>query len=347
MESLPRGRWPVHQASSNSLRSLSSARVQPEEPSTFRRVPARKRTIPEFAGVRKTRTRRVREGGGEVAVNEPINRTVARAPVARQEIGALLAVARQRGRRVHRPGDVGVENSSAFARNSGVKSIKSSSLTPWRSKAGGLVGKGCVGEVYSPGTVDCGAGRSSIGQTGWPVTHTRRPHVPLPQRAADRANDAPRAEIRAAVIIVSDVHKSFARVAVLRGITTEIARGEVVCIIGASGSGKSTLLRCINGLERCDRGEIRVDGRLVDPGAADIHAIRTEVAMVFQRFHLFPHRTVIENVMEGPLYVRKESRTAAEPRAHALLARVGLADKCEVMPATLGRPAAARCHRAR
>jgi polar amino acid transport system ATP-binding protein len=137
------------------------------------------------------------------------------------------------------------------------------------------------------------------------------------------------------VIAVSDVHKSFGPLAVLRGISTEIARGEVVCIIGASGSGKSTLLRCINGLERYDRGEIRVDGRLVDPDAADIRAIRTEVAMVFQRFHLFPHRTALENVMEGPLHVRKESRASAEPRARALLARVGLEDKRDVMPAKL------------
>jgi polar amino acid transport system ATP-binding protein len=134
------------------------------------------------------------------------------------------------------------------------------------------------------------------------------------------------------VITVSNLRKCFGSVEVLRGISTEIAKGEVVCIIGASGSGKSTLLRCINGLERCDGGEVRVYGRRVEPDSPDIQAIRTEVAMVFQRFNLFPHRTAIENVMEGPLYVKHEPRATAERRARALLARVGLEEKGDAMP---------------
>jgi polar amino acid transport system ATP-binding protein len=134
------------------------------------------------------------------------------------------------------------------------------------------------------------------------------------------------------VITVTNLRKSFGSIEVLRGISTEIAKGEVVCIIGASGSGKSTLLRCINGLEHCDGGEVRVCGRPVEPDSPDIQAIRTEVAMVFQRFNLFPHRTAIENVMEGPLYVKKEPRATAERRARALLARVGLEDKSNAMP---------------
>jgi polar amino acid transport system ATP-binding protein len=137
------------------------------------------------------------------------------------------------------------------------------------------------------------------------------------------------------VISVSNLRKSFGSVEVLRGISTEIAKGEVVCIIGASGSGKSTLLRCINGLERCDGGEVWVSGRRVEPDNPDIQAIRTEVAMVFQRFHLFPHRTAIENVMEGPLYVKREPRATAERRARALLARVGLEEKGDAMPEKL------------
>jgi len=109
----------------------------------------------------------------------------------------------------------------------------------------------------------------------------------------------------------------------------------VVCIIGPSGSGKSTLLRCINALETHDAGEIHVDGRRVDRGHASIHAIRTQVAMVFQRFNLFPHRTALENVIEGPVYVKREPRAEALARGRALLDRVGLADKADARPAQL------------
>jgi len=137
------------------------------------------------------------------------------------------------------------------------------------------------------------------------------------------------------VIVLEDVHKSFGANHVIRGISTRIAKGEVVCIVGPSGSGKSTILRCINGLEGYDRGDIRIDGRRVDRAEKSIRAIRTQVAMVFQRFNLFPHRTAIENVIEGPVHVKREPRDEARARAHALLARVGLADKAESYPSRL------------
>ena len=137
------------------------------------------------------------------------------------------------------------------------------------------------------------------------------------------------------MIELSDVHKSFGKVEVLKGITASVERGEVVCIIGPSGSGKSTILRCINGLESYDRGDIRIDGARVDRNAPSIVAIRTQVSMVFQRFNLFPHRTALENVIEGPVYVKKEPRGEALERGRALLARVGLAEKADVHPPQL------------
>ena len=121
----------------------------------------------------------------------------------------------------------------------------------------------------------------------------------------------------------------------LRGIDAQVARGEVVCIIGPSGSGKSTILRCINGLESYDGGDIRVDGIRVDREGPGIKAIRTRVSMVFQRFNLFPHRTALENVIEGPVYVKGEPRAQARERGLALLERVGLADKAEAHPSQL------------
>ncbi|WGR93727.1 amino acid ABC transporter ATP-binding protein [Bradyrhizobium sp. ISRA443] len=137
------------------------------------------------------------------------------------------------------------------------------------------------------------------------------------------------------MIELKDVHKSFGKVEVLKGISASVARSEVVCIIGPSGSGKSTILRCINGLESYDRGEISVEGARVDRSDRSIVAIRTQVSMVFQRFNLFPHRTALENVIEGPLYVKKEPREAAIARGRALLAQVGLAEKADVHPPQL------------
>ena len=134
------------------------------------------------------------------------------------------------------------------------------------------------------------------------------------------------------MIALRDVHKSFGRLEVLKGITAAVEKSEVVCIIGPSGSGKSTILRCINGLESYDAGDIMVDGARVDSKASSVVAIRTQVSMVFQRFNLFPHRTAIENVVEGPIYVKREPRAEALERGHALLAQVGLAEKAEAYP---------------
>ncbi|MEO7156202.1 MAG: amino acid ABC transporter ATP-binding protein [Vicinamibacterales bacterium] len=129
------------------------------------------------------------------------------------------------------------------------------------------------------------------------------------------------------MIAIRDLRKSFGSNLVLDGISLDVSQGEVVCVIGPSGSGKSTLLRCVNGLESYDDGEIIVAGQRVDRDVRHIVAIREKVAMVFQRFNLFPHRTVLENVIEGPVYVKHEPRAAAIERARALLARVGLAEK--------------------
>ncbi|WKA29995.1 amino acid ABC transporter ATP-binding protein [Bradyrhizobium roseum] len=137
------------------------------------------------------------------------------------------------------------------------------------------------------------------------------------------------------MIKLDDVHKSFGTVEVLKGISASIAKREVVCIIGPSGSGKSTILRCINGLESYDRGDIRIEDISVDRNAPSIVSVRTQVSMVFQRFNLFPHRTALENVIEGPIYVKKEPRAEALERGLALLERVGLAEKADVYPPQL------------
>jgi polar amino acid transport system ATP-binding protein len=137
------------------------------------------------------------------------------------------------------------------------------------------------------------------------------------------------------MIELSGVTKSFGTHQVLKGITGSVQRGEVVCLIGPSGSGKSTILRCINGLESYDGGSITVDGARVDRADRSIRAIRTAMAMVFQRFNLFPHRTALENVVEGPIHVKKEPTAQALERGRDLLARVGLADKFGAYPAQL------------
>jgi polar amino acid transport system ATP-binding protein len=137
------------------------------------------------------------------------------------------------------------------------------------------------------------------------------------------------------MIELRNVHKSFGAIEVLKGITASVEKSEVVCIIGPSGSGKSTILRCINGLEIYDAGDILVEGARVEGNTSSIVAIRTKVSMVFQRFNLFPHRTAIENVVEGPIYVKNEPRAEALDRGLALLAKVGLAEKADAYPAQL------------
>ena len=135
------------------------------------------------------------------------------------------------------------------------------------------------------------------------------------------------------IVSLRDVHQSFGAVEVLRGISMDVPKGAVVCIIGPSGSGKSTLLRCINGLVPIDRGSIRV-------GTFDVHtlhtdqqkiALRKEVSIVFQQYNLFPHKTALQNVMMAPVHVLKEDKDEVHTRAVALLAKVGLSAKAEVM----------------
>jgi polar amino acid transport system ATP-binding protein len=141
------------------------------------------------------------------------------------------------------------------------------------------------------------------------------------------------------------VHKSFGRLEVLRGIDLEVYPKEVMCIIGPSGSGKSTFLRCINHLEKIDAGRLSVDGELVgyrDRGDklyelpdSEVCKKRSEIGMVFQSFNLFPHMTALENIIEAPIHVKKESRATAAARARRLLERVGLADKVDAYPKQL------------
>ena len=137
------------------------------------------------------------------------------------------------------------------------------------------------------------------------------------------------------MISVKDLHKSFGGVTVLDGISTDIEKGDVVCIIGPSGSGKSTFLRCLNRLETPDSGKILLDGvDLTDP-AADLNRQRMKMGMVFQQFNLFPHMTVLKNLTLAPMLLKKESQQTAEQRAMALLERVGLADRAQEYPSCL------------
>jgi polar amino acid transport system ATP-binding protein len=141
------------------------------------------------------------------------------------------------------------------------------------------------------------------------------------------------------------VHKRFGRLEVLKGISLDVRAGEVMCLLGPSGSGKSTFLRCINHLEKIDAGRLYVDGELVGYRQAgdtlhelrdgDVCRKRAEIGMVFQRFNLFPHMTVLENVTEAPVGVKGVRRADAIARAEELLARVGLQDKLRNYPAQL------------
>ena len=137
------------------------------------------------------------------------------------------------------------------------------------------------------------------------------------------------------MIEITNVRKSFGTNEVLKGIDASVNKGEVVCIIGPSGSGKSTILRCINGLESYNSGQISIDGITVNASDKSIVLIREQVSMVFQKFNLFPHRTALENVIEGAVYVKKEPYQEAARHGRELLARVGLADKEHAYPAQL------------
>jgi polar amino acid transport system ATP-binding protein len=141
------------------------------------------------------------------------------------------------------------------------------------------------------------------------------------------------------------VHKSFGRLEVLKGIDLEVRPAEVMCIIGRSGSGKSTFLRCVNHLEKIDAGRLSVDGELVgyrqqgdklyELREREVARRRADIGMVFQHFNLFGHMTALGNVCEAPMRVRGARRRDAEARAHALLERVGLGDKCTTYPSQL------------
>jgi polar amino acid transport system ATP-binding protein len=129
-----------------------------------------------------------------------------------------------------------------------------------------------------------------------------------------------------------DVTKSFGDNVVLRSIDLHVDEHQVVCLIGASGSGKSTLLRCVNLLERVDEGTIVVDGQTITNGKVDVNALRRNIGIVFQAYNLFPHMTVLENVMLAPRKVKGVSKTDAEVQAQTLLERIGLAEKADEYP---------------
>jgi len=148
------------------------------------------------------------------------------------------------------------------------------------------------------------------------------------------------------IIDAQDIHKSFGELEILKGISLQVRRGEVVVLIGASGSGKTTFIRCINLLEDIQGGRIRVNGRamgyreradgsLVRDSERNIARQRRDIGMVFQRFNLFPHMTALENIIEAPIQVLGVPRTEALEQARGLLARVGLADKAGHYPSML------------
>lgn len=147
------------------------------------------------------------------------------------------------------------------------------------------------------------------------------------------------------MIEYKNIYKSFGSLDVLKGIDLNVAKGEVVCVIGPSGSGKSTLLRCLNHLERITAGEIYVEGELIDRndyGKNQLHlphtkmaAICSDLGMVFQRFNLFPHLTALQNVMCAPIHVKKEHKTQAREYGLQLLEMVGLSEKADEYPSRL------------
>ncbi|MAK30527.1 amino acid ABC transporter ATP-binding protein [Acinetobacter sp.] len=138
-----------------------------------------------------------------------------------------------------------------------------------------------------------------------------------------------------ALLHIHNLHKRFGDHHVLKGIGLDVEAGSVVSIIGRSGSGKSTLLRSINGLETIDEGYIEVDGTLLEVGQTDLRALRLKVGMIFQQFNLFPHLTVIENVMLAVQIVKKMDKAATRDLALIMLDKVGLKHKADAMPSQL------------
>ncbi len=136
-------------------------------------------------------------------------------------------------------------------------------------------------------------------------------------------------------IVVKDLKKNFGELEVLKGISIEVDKGEVICVIGPSGSGKSTFLRCINQLEEASSGDIVVDGESITAKGADINMIRRHIGMVFQQFNLFPHMSVLENITMAPVTLKIKTKAEAEQKAKELLERVGLSDKADYKPSDL------------
>jgi polar amino acid transport system ATP-binding protein len=138
-----------------------------------------------------------------------------------------------------------------------------------------------------------------------------------------------------AMVRVENLNKSFGDLHVLKDINMTVYESDVVCLVGASGSGKSTLLRCLNFLEKKDNGSIMIDGKEVTQATHNINEVRQKVGMVFQHFNLFPHKTVLENIIEAPTMVKKVSKSQAIAEARTLLKKVGLEDKADVYPSKL------------
>ena len=137
------------------------------------------------------------------------------------------------------------------------------------------------------------------------------------------------------MIRVNNLHKSFEKIEVLKGINEHIEKGEVVVVIGPSGSGKSTFLRCLNLLEVPTSGEIIFEGKNITDKKVDINKIREKMGMVFQQFNLFPHKTVLDNLTIAPIKVKGVSKADAEKKAKELLDRVGLLNKADAYPSSL------------
>jgi polar amino acid transport system ATP-binding protein len=137
------------------------------------------------------------------------------------------------------------------------------------------------------------------------------------------------------IVSIQDVHKSFGDLEVLKGVSLDVMKGEVICIIGPSGSGKSTLIRCINALNDIQGGSIKVEGIEVSDPDLDKLALRKKVGMVFQQYNLFPHKTALENIMMAPLLVLKQSPEEVEAHARSLIRKVRLEGKENSYPGEL------------
>jgi polar amino acid transport system ATP-binding protein len=138
-----------------------------------------------------------------------------------------------------------------------------------------------------------------------------------------------------AFLEIDNVHKSFGRNEVLKGVSLHVERHEVVCLIGASGSGKSTLLRCVNALEEIDSGDIRIEGDTVSGAGVDLNVLRRDVGIVFQSYNLFPHMSVLENITLAPTRIDGLPIKEARERGMALLESVGMAEKAKAYPDSL------------